>query len=79
MPQGRHVHAELDALRAPGEGGHDGHDLKIRDGAHQAIGLPDRIDAAAFAEVHPAPEGAAAREGEMAVARYGINCSVNCE
>ena len=50
------VHAELDPPRPPGERRQRGHAFQDRRAADEAVGLPDRIDAALLAQIDPAPE-----------------------
>jgi hypothetical protein len=56
------VHAELETPARAGEGRHRAHGLELRLGARQAIGLPDGVDLAPLAQIHPAEEGAGALE-----------------
>ena len=59
------VHAEAQAARAAGQGGHRRHAFEDRLAADQAIGLPQRIDAARLAEIDPAPVVGGAGEGKF--------------
>src|SRR5689334_2236279 len=50
------IDSELDPSRATCYRGQRGHAFQYRRAAHEAIVLPDRIDAALFAQIDPAPE-----------------------
>ena len=56
------VHAELDPLGPPGKRRHHAHHFEEGLVGDEAVGLPQRIDPALFAEVDPAPEGGRTRK-----------------
>ncbi len=63
--EGKDIDAELDAPRAAGERRHHAHAFEKRLRADQAIGLPDRVDAARLAQIDPAPIGGGAGKREL--------------
>src|SRR4051812_33208600 len=50
------IDSEFDPSRAPCNRGQRGHAFEDRRAAHETVVLPDRIDAALFAQIDPAPE-----------------------
>ena len=72
-PEAGDIHAELDAPGCAGERGHDGHAFERGLAADDPVGLPDGVDAAGVAEVHPLPEAAGVVEGEVRYADAGTD------
>ena len=59
------VDAELDPAGAAGERGHDAHAFEDRLMTDDAVGLPQRVDAALFAQIDPPPEPAGPAEWKL--------------
>ena len=74
--QRHHVDAELDPPRAPGDRRQRRHALQDRLAADDAVGLPDRIDAARLAQIDPAPEPVGAGERKLHQAQRRRRCCV---
>jgi hypothetical protein len=70
---GDDIDPELDASRATSDRCQRGQALENRGAADQPIALPERIDAALFAQIHPAPESGDAVEREFHEADSGCD------